>query len=89
MISGQDFPDCLLILGSQLIGRRIRFGGSIDRIKVSGPSVEDLLYMIDEQGRKTSTRFYTVKPKQDLYIAKNFSCISWLTLNIKHQTYLK
>ena len=48
MISGQDFPDCLLILGSQLIGKRIRFGGSIDRIKVSGPSVEDLLYMIGE-----------------------------------------
>ena len=59
MISGQDFPDCLLILGSQLIGRRIRFGGSIDRIKVSGPSVEDLLYMIDEQSQESSVNLYT------------------------------
>ena len=39
-------------------------------LKVSDPSVEDLLYMIDGGGReaymKISTRFYT------FYIAKNF-----------------
>ena len=52
---------------------------------MSDPSVEDSLYMIDKQDQefcmKISTRFYTfytVKPKQELYTAKNFGSSEFL-----------